>query len=102
VNGGSWLQRRLTGEKPSGPQFYFALVHPSNLKSNSFPDDSDSEDFCAREIGAATLDTDDEGSSSDEGASSAVSPPSPNQSLRELLSSKFNARYKDPTDTHKK
>jgi hypothetical protein len=45
-------------------------------------DDSDSEDFCAREIGAAVLDTDDEGSNSGEGASSAASPPSPNQSLR--------------------
>jgi hypothetical protein len=62
-------------------------------------DDSDSEDFCAREIEVAMLDTDDEGSSSGEGASSTAIPPSPNQSLRELLSPKFNAKHQNPTDT---
>ena len=62
-------------------------------------DDSDSEDFCGREIQVAMLDTDDEGSSSGEGASSTASPPSPNQSLRELLSPKFNAPHQNPTDT---
>ena len=65
-------------------------------------DDSDSEDFCAREIGAAMLDTDDEDSNPDEGASCAASPLSPNQSLRDLLGPKFNARYEDPTNSSKK
>jgi hypothetical protein len=66
-------------------------------------DDSDSEGYyCAREIGAALLDTDDEGSNSDEGASCASGSPSPKQFLRALLSPKFNARYEEPTDKHKK
>ena len=57
-------------------------------------DDSDSEDFGAREIEVAMLETDEEGSSSDEGASYSASPPSPNQSLRDILSPKFNAHFK--------
>jgi hypothetical protein len=41
-------------------------------------DDSDSEDYSAGEIGGALLDTDNEGSNPDEGASHASDPPSPN------------------------
>ena len=57
-------------------------------------DDSDSEDFGAREIEVAMLETDEEGSSSDEGASYSASPPSPNQSLQHILGPKFNAHIK--------